>query len=176
MRRTGLVARTQVGSGAVAMAVLVLSAGSAVLLAGAAGGATASSPRMSTLGSSSAVTYWTGTTKYPGGSYELNFTDGGARLTYFFVGGQCKAGSETDTNFPASVPIIHDKFALNFTTHRARSDRTDPGFHVIIQGQINLKAGTAKGTLRILDDPYSGGACEALTGHWQAHNDTQTTG
>jgi hypothetical protein len=173
VKRTGLVGRAQVRAGTVAMALLLLpSAGSSLLLAGAAGAATPFALRMGAGDRAASVTYWTGTTNYPGRGYEFNFTDRGSRLTYFFVSGECK-GSESDDNFPASVPVIHGKFDLNYTDHRARSDRTDPGFHVIIKGQIS--GGSAKGTLQILDDPYSGGACGGLTGHWKAHNDTMTT-
>jgi hypothetical protein len=179
VRRRRLMDRTLVRAGTVAMAVLLIPlAGSSLLLGGTAGAATPSAPQMGPFDPAAPpVSYWTGTTKYPGGGYEFNFTEHGSRLTYFFVGGACTPtiASESSNNFPASVPVVHGKFALNFTTHRARSDRTIPGYHVTIEGQINIKAGAARGTLRILDDPSLGGACDGLTGHWIAHNDTMTT-
>ncbi len=172
MRRTFLVGGAQVRVRKVAVAVLILSsAGSALLLAGAAG-ATSAASQLGAVNRAAAVSYWSGTTKYPGIGYEFNFTEHGSKLTYFFAGGLCNRTFSED-NFPASVSIVHGKFDLNYIDHRAPSDRTDPGFHVIIKGQIT--GGTAKGTLEILDDPLLHGACGGVVGHWQAHNDTLTT-
>jgi hypothetical protein len=169
--RTGLVGR-QFRAGAVAVAVLAVPS---LLLAGTARAATLSATRTRAVDAAASVTYWSGFTKYPRASYEFNFTDSGSRLTYFFVAGVCKPSiaSESGDNFPTSVPISHGKFVLNYIDHRASSDRSDPGFHVIIKGQIN--GDLAKGTVQILNDPDLDGACNGEIAHWQAHNDTATT-
>jgi hypothetical protein len=176
VRRTRLKSRTLVRAVALAMAVLVLPfAGSVLLLGGVAGAATSSQLRPDVVDAALAVSHWSGTADYPRAGYEFTFTESGSRLTYFFVGGVCQPSiaSEASDNFPASVPVVHGKFAFNYIDHRPGTLRGDPGFHAIITGQIT--GGTAKGTLRILADPSLHAACDGFTAHWHAHNDTLTT-
>jgi hypothetical protein len=160
VRRTGRTCKAALRASTVAMAVLLLPT---------AGLAAYSDLLAVVAGAAPSVTYWSGTTTYPGrAGYQLNFTRAGSHLTYFFIGGECKRVGyqllETDINFPADAPIHSGKFDLNYTDHRR-----DPGFHMIMKG--GFSGGTAKGTLQILNDPQSGGACTGVTASWRAHND-----